>query len=62
MVGNYGARTRSDLPAVVDLAARGLLRYRDVVSRAYGLADVAQAYEGLEQGRINGRAVISMAT
>jgi succinate semialdehyde reductase (NADPH) len=60
VVGNYGARTRSDLPAVVDLAARGLLRYREVVSRVYDLDDVAEAYEALEGGRINGRAVVSM--
>ena len=60
IIGNYGARTRADLPAVVDLAARGLLRYRDVVSQVYGLDDVAGAYEALEQGRIHGRAVISM--
>ena len=62
VIGNYGARTRADLPAVVDLAARGLLRYREVVSRVYGLGDVVEAYEALERGRINGRAVISMAT
>lgn len=62
VIGNYGARTRSDLPAVVDLAARGLLRYGDVVSRVYALDDVGEAYEALEHGRINGRAVISMAT
>ena len=27
ILGSYGARTRQDLPAVVDLAARGVINY-----------------------------------
>jgi S-(hydroxymethyl)glutathione dehydrogenase/alcohol dehydrogenase len=61
IIGNYGARTRTDLPAVVDLASRGLLRYRDVVSRVYALEDVNEAYGALERGEIDGRAVIAMS-
>ncbi len=62
IVGNYGARTRTDLPAVIDLAARGLLHYRDVVSRSYSLDDVNEAYRALKDGNINGRAIVTMAT
>lgn len=61
IIGSYGARTRTDLPAVVDLAARGLLRYRDVVTRVYPLDEVNVAYEALARGAITGRAVIAMA-
>lgn len=60
VIGNYGARTRADLPAVVDLAARGLLRYEDLVSQVYSLDDADQAFEALDRGQIAGRAVISM--
>lgn len=60
IIGNYGARTRTDLPAVVDLAARGMLRYREVVSRRCGLEDVNEAFSALRQGRIEGRAVVVM--
>lgn len=60
VIGNYGARTRADLPAVIDLAARGLLRYREVVSQIYSLDEVAQAYDALARGAIQGRSVITM--
>lgn len=62
IVANYGARTRTDLPAVVDLADRGVLRYRDVVTRTFDLADVDDAYAALRAGSITGRAVVSMGT
>lgn len=39
ILGSYGARTRQDLPAVVDLAARGVINYKDVVSRRLPLAE-----------------------
>lgn len=60
IIGSYGARTRTDLPAVVDLAARGVLRYRDIVTRVYPLDRVNHAYEALARGETRGRAVIAM--
>lgn len=60
IVGNYGARTRTDLPAVVDLAARGLLRYDEIVTRRFSIEQVNEAYVALERGEINGRAVVTM--
>ncbi|MBD7919607.1 zinc-binding dehydrogenase [Cellulomonas sp. Sa3CUA2] len=62
IIGNYGARTRVDLPAVVDLAARGLLRYQEVVTRRFALAEVNDAYGALARGEIQGRAVVTMGT
>lgn len=60
IVGNYGARTRADLPAVVDLAARGVLRYDEVVTRRFSLEEVDDAYAALARGEISGRAVVKM--
>ena len=59
--GSYGARTRTDLPAVVDLAAREIINYRDVVSLRVPLEKAAETYALLEEGRIAGRAVVDMA-
>ncbi|MEA4943789.1 MAG: zinc-binding dehydrogenase [Propionicimonas sp.] len=59
--GSYGARTRTDLPAVVDLAARDVINYRDVVSLRIPLEKAGETYALLEEGRIAGRAVVDMA-
>lgn len=59
--GSYGARTRTDLPTVVDLAARGVLDYRSVVSERVALADAEATYRRLEHGAVSGRAVVEMA-
>lgn len=61
IVANYGARTRTDLPAVIDLAARGVLRYQDVVTRQFDLHQVNEAYDALRSGTITGRAVVTVA-
>lgn len=59
--GSYGARTRVDLPAVVDLAARGVINYSDVVSLRVPLEEAGATYELLERGAVAGRAVVDMA-
>ncbi len=59
--GSYGARTRTDLPTVIDLAARGLLDYRGVVSRRVPLAAAEETYRLLHKGCVSGRAVVEMA-
>ncbi len=60
IVGSYGARTRQDLPEVVRLAAEDVIRYGDIVSAEFTLDQVADGYEQLRQGHIQGRAVINM--
>ncbi|MFK5644935.1 zinc-binding dehydrogenase [Ornithinimicrobium sp. LYQ121] len=60
IIANYGARTRTDLPAVIELAASGALRYRDVVTRTYGFEEVDEAYGALRAGTITGRAVVTI--
>lgn len=61
IIGNYGARTRTDLPAVIRLAHEGALRYRDVVTQVFTLDDVNEAYDRLRDGAITGRAVVTIA-
>nr|WP_108870687.1 zinc-binding dehydrogenase [Tessaracoccus timonensis] len=61
ILGSYGARTRQDLPAVVDLAARGVINYRDVVSRRLPLEKAGEGYEALRNHEIQGRAVVDMS-
>lgn len=61
IIGSYGARTRQDLPATVELAAAGIVNYKDVVSAHYSLDNVSEGYELLAQGKIRGRAVVDMS-
>ncbi|HEY1291750.1 MAG TPA: zinc-binding dehydrogenase, partial [Chloroflexota bacterium] len=60
VIGSYGARTRTDMPHVLDLAARGVFRPEDVVTRRYHLEQVDEAYTALARGQIAGRAIIEM--
>lgn len=59
--GSYGARTRTDLPTVVGLAARGVLDYRGMVSLRLPLSEAEATYRMLERGGVSGRAVVEMA-
>ncbi|ASU77918.1 alcohol dehydrogenase [Actinopolyspora erythraea] len=59
--GSYGAKPRRDMPVLLDLVARGLLRPQDAISRHYPLEEVAEAFAALDRGEIRGRAVIDVA-
>lgn len=61
LMGSYGARTRVDLPAVVDLAADGRVDVGAAVSREYALDQVNEAFAALGRGEIQGRAVIRIS-
>jgi succinate semialdehyde reductase (NADPH) len=58
IIGSYGARTRSDMPQVLSLAAAGAFRPEHVVTRTYQLAEVDEAYRTLAAGQIQGRAIV----
>ncbi|WP_087874523.1 zinc-binding dehydrogenase [Arthrobacter globiformis] len=58
IVGSFGARTRSDLPQVVDMARTGGYALNQVVTRKYPLADVQKAFTAMENGEIQGRAIV----
>lgn len=60
IIGSYGARTRVDLPAVVELARQGGFDLEQAVTRRYRLEEAAGAFDDLAAGRILGRAIIVM--
>jgi Zn-dependent alcohol dehydrogenase len=60
IIGSFGARTRADLPAVVERAAAGALSLADTVTRRYPLEHINEAFADLRAGRIRGRAVVHM--
>ncbi len=61
IAGSYGARTRTDLPAVVGLVADGSVRLDQVITRRVTLDDAADTYAALDRGKIVGRAVVVLA-
>lgn len=58
--GSFGARTRRDLPIVVNLALDGGFDVRGAVTRTYPLTQADAAYRDLASGRIGGRAIVVM--
>lgn len=60
IVGSFGGRTRTDLPAVTALAASGLFDPTALITRRYRLDEAEAAYQALARGEITGRAIITM--
>jgi len=61
IIGSYGARTRTDLPEVVRLAAAGDIDLDRVITDEFTLDEVGLAFAALSEGRIRGRGVIRMS-
>lgn len=61
ILGSYGARTRVDLPAVVSMAARGVIDVDRVVHKTFSLDEVNEGYAMLHDGSMVGQGVIDMA-
>lgn len=61
ILGSYGARTRQDLPAVVDLASEGVINYKEIVSKHFSLEQADEGYKALRDQKIQGRAVVDMS-
>lgn len=59
--GSYGARTRTDMPKVVELAKQGKLDIEKTVSKVYKLEETSDAYLALNKGEIVGRAIIKVS-
>jgi S-(hydroxymethyl)glutathione dehydrogenase/alcohol dehydrogenase len=62
IVGSYGARARTDMPEVIRLVELGRLHPGAVVTRRYSLEEITEAYEALDRGEIQGRAVLEIGT
>lgn len=58
--GSFGARTRQDLPAVVSMAETADFDPHALVTREFRLEEVNDAYRLLREGKIVGRAIITM--
>ncbi|GAB3298846.1 zinc-binding dehydrogenase [Parasphingorhabdus pacifica] len=59
--GSYGAKPRRDMPILLDLVARGLLRPQEAISRRYPFDEVQPAYDALRRGATVGRSVVDIA-
>lgn len=59
IIGSYGARTRADMPAILELAARGVIAPQDIVTRTFPLTEADEAYQALARGEIVGRAIVA---
>jgi S-(hydroxymethyl)glutathione dehydrogenase/alcohol dehydrogenase len=58
IVGSFGARTRTDMPEVIRLAAQGVFNPAAMVSQRFPLAQADEAYQALARGEIVGRAIV----
>ena len=56
IIGSFGARTRTDMPEIIRLAAHGVFRPEAMVTRRFPLAEADAAYQALARGEIVGRA------
>jgi S-(hydroxymethyl)glutathione dehydrogenase/alcohol dehydrogenase len=60
IIGSYGASTRADLGAVIELARTGAVDVSRSVTRRYSLEQAPEAYDALNRGEIVGRAIVTM--
>ncbi|MGH8988290.1 MAG: zinc-binding dehydrogenase [Acidimicrobiales bacterium] len=60
ILGSYGGRPRTDMPALIRLVERGVLRPQAMVSRRFSLEEADSAYAALARGEIVGRAVVDV--
>jgi S-(hydroxymethyl)glutathione dehydrogenase/alcohol dehydrogenase len=58
IIGSYGARTRTDMPEIIRLAAQGIFRPETIVTERFPLAEADAAYQALARGEIVGRAIV----
>lgn len=60
IIGSYGARARTDTPAILRMVEKGAIDVSSPITARYSLANAAQAYKDLDAHKIIGRAVIDM--
>jgi len=58
LIGSFGARTRTDMPRIVALAAAGAIDLEQLVSRRVGLEQADEIYRSLDRGEVLGRALV----
>jgi len=60
IIGSYGAKARSDMPAILALVEKGAIDVVSPITRRYSLADAERAYHDLHEGNITGRGLVDM--
>ena len=60
IIGSYGARARTDMPALLSLYENGLLTPENSISRIVSLEQADSIYKALDRGEIVGRAIVDM--
>eukprot|EP00742_Colponemidia_sp_Colp-10_P005158 GILJ01005508.1.p1 GENE.GILJ01005508.1~~GILJ01005508.1.p1 ORF type:complete len:414 (+),score=43.51 GILJ01005508.1:146-1243(+) len=60
IIGSYGAKTRQDLPDIVELTRAGKIDVVQPISRRFTLDQAQEAYSALDRGEIVGRAIVTM--
>jgi S-(hydroxymethyl)glutathione dehydrogenase/alcohol dehydrogenase len=58
LIGSFGARTRADMPRVIELAASGAIDLRALISARVSLEGADQIYGALDRGEVRGRALV----
>ena len=58
IIGSFGARTRTDMPEIIRLAAQGVFQPAEMVTRRFTLTEADEAYQVLARGEIVGRAIV----
>ena len=58
LVGSYGGRTRTDMPALIRLIEAGAVTVDAQISTRVPLEDTGKVYDALDRGEIVGRALV----
>jgi len=58
LVGSYGGRTRTDMPALIRLIDAGAITVDAQISTRVPLEEAGRVYEALDRGEIVGRALV----
>ena len=58
LVGSYGGRTRTDMPALIRLVAAGAVDVDAQISARVPLEEAGRAYQAMDRGEIVGRALV----
>ena len=58
LVGSFGARTRADMPRVIELAQSGAIDLDALISARVSLDAAAETYARLDRGEVAGRALV----
>jgi S-(hydroxymethyl)glutathione dehydrogenase/alcohol dehydrogenase len=58
LIGSYGARTRADMPRVIELAASGAIDLGALISTRVNLEGADEIYAALDRGEVRGRALV----